>query len=354
MARHTETISEESQAATRPARPVTQKQIAERVGVTQQLVALALKGSPSVAAGTSEKILAVAKELGYSSNANRPARFMAAARHGTRVQNDILAVVFEAMPGTPTMATPYFMPLVDGIEIEAGERQFDLFLVRKNPAGLPWLIREGWVDGVILLGSHASAGQLSELNLPVMTLGSHLPGISGITPQDEQGTQAATEYLIQLGHRKIAYLGPHLDWPSARARLKGYSQALHQAGLEQDENLIETTLPEPLEPNGRQGMADLMKRGSFTALVCHNDPIAMGAITLAQEFGLHVPNALSVTGFDDISLAADFSPAVTSVGFSSLEMGRAAVKMVLDTQQGIQHEQFAVQLRIRESTAPAK
>jgi len=83
-----------------------------------------------VAEATREKILAVAQELGYSSRANRPARAMAAARHGTRIQNDILAVVFEAMPNAPTMATPYFMPLLDGIEIEAGERRIDLFLVR--------------------------------------------------------------------------------------------------------------------------------------------------------------------------------------------------------------------------------
>ncbi|HEX8550027.1 MAG TPA: LacI family DNA-binding transcriptional regulator [Abditibacteriaceae bacterium] len=335
-------------------RPVTQKQIAERVGVTQQLVALALKDSPNVAEATREKILAVAQELGYSSRANRPARAMAAARHGTRVRNDILAVVFEAMPNAPTMATPYFMPLVDGIEIEAGERQIDLFLVRKSPAGLPWLITEGWVDGVILLGSHSSAGQLGELNLPVMTLGSHLPGTSGITPQDEQGTQSATQHLIELGHRRIAYLGPHLDWASAQPRLDGYLSALRAAGISVETDLIEMTLEEPLEPYGRDGMARLLERGDFTALVCHNDPIAMGAIRLAQENGISVPEELSVTGFDDISVAADFSPAITSVSFSSLEMGRAAVRMVLDDPFQVRHEQFPIELHLRESTAVFK
>ncbi len=332
-------------------RSVTQKQIAERVGVTQQLVALALKGSPSVAEVTRGKILAVAQELGYSSRANRPARAMAAARHGTRVKNDILAVVFEAMPNTPTMATPYFMPLVDGIEIEAGERQIDLFLVRKSAAGLPWLITEGWVDGVILLGSHSSAGQLSELNLPVMTLGSHLQAISGITPQDEEGTRRATQHLLELGHRRIAYLGPHLDWPSARPRLDGYTKALQSAGVMFDENIVETTLAEPLEPNGRDGMERLLQRAGFSALVCHNDPIAMGSIRVAQEKGIRVPRDLSVTGYDDISEAADFTPAITSVGFSSLEMGRAAVRMVLDDPFVVRHEQFPIELHLRQSTA---
>ena len=72
---------------------------------------------------------------------------------------------------------------------------------------------------------------------------------------------------------------------------------------------------------------------------------------MAQESGRLVPEDLSVTGFDDISIAADFSPAITSVSFSSTEMGRAAVKMVLDRRAGIRHEQFAVQLRVRDSTA---
>jgi LacI family transcriptional regulator len=335
---------------TRP-KPVTQKQIAERVGVTQQLVALALKGSPSVADATRDKILAIARELGYSAHANRPARAMAAARHGTRVKNDIIAVVFETLPHTPTMATPYFTPLIDGIEIEAGERGIDLFLVRKNPSGMPWLIKEGWVDGVILLGSHLSSGQLAELNLPVMTLGSHLTGMPGITPHDEKGAKDATAHLIRLGHRRIAYLGPRLDWPSAQARFDGYKAALQEHNMALDENLVEATLDYPLEPEGRTGMTRLMARAPFTALVCHNDPIAMGAIRVAQEQGRSVPGDLSVTGFDDISLAADFSPAITSVSFSSLEMGRAAVKMLLDGPFDARHEQFPTELHVRESTA---
>lgn len=335
------------------ARPVTQKQIAERIGVTQQLVALALKDSPNVAAATKEKILAVADELGYRSGANHGARLMAAARHGTRVRNDILAVVVEAIPDAAVIETPYFAAFVAGIEKEADLRQIDLFLVRPKASGLPWLIREGWVDGVILLGSHASAGQLSELQLPVLTLGSLLPGIAGITPQDEIGTWQTTRHLIELGHRRIAYLGPHLTWPSARARFAGYERALRESGIDVDEDLAETTLAEPLQNDGESGMTRLSPRAQFTALVCHNDPIAMGAIRVAQRAGRRVPADLSVTGFDDTSLAAEFSPAVTSISFSSQAMGRAAVRLVLDEPQSIAHQQFAVELHVRNSTAPA-
>ena len=331
-------------------RPITQKQIAERVGVTQQLVALALKDSPNVAAATKEKILAIADELGYRRGANHSARLMAAARHGTQVSNNILAVVFETMLVAPLIDAPYFMPFVAGIEAEADSRQIDLFLVRPKPSGLPWLIREGWVDGVILLGSHTSANLLNELKLPLLTLGSHLPDIAGITPDNESGMMQATEHLIELGHRKIAYLGPHSQWPSSQARLEGYKRALRNAGIETDENLVELTLAQPLEGDGEAGMTRLMQRGDFTALVCHNDPIAIGAIRVAQNAGRKVPDDLSVTGFDNVSSITGFSPVVTSVGFSYHEMGRAAVRRILDTPSSIEHEQFPVELQIHEST----
>lgn len=335
-------------------RPVTQKQIAQRVGVTQQLVALALKNSPNVAEATRAKILEVAEELGYNANANRSARALAAARHGTRVKNDIIALIFEAMPDVAPVAMPYFMPLVDGIEIETGERQLDLFLVRNKPASLPWLIRDGWVDGVILLGSHDSVAEITALDVPVMTLGSRLPGTTGITPADANGTALATHHLIELGHRRIAYLGPQLGWPSARERLQGYTDAMRAAGLPTDAKLQEMTLTNVLEDDGQSGMTSLLERGEFTALVCHNDAVAMGAIRVAQSRGLSVPGDLSVTGFDDTSAASGFVPAVTSVGFSGLEMGRAAVRMLLDEQFNGQHREFPVELRVHQSSAPPR
>lgn len=98
-------------------------------------------------------------------------------------------------------------------------------------------------------------------------------------------------------------------------------------------------------------MTRLLQHAEFTALVCHNDPIAMGAIRVAQEKGIRVPEDLSVTGFDDISVAANFSPTITSVSFSSIEMGRAAVRMLLDNPFPVRHEQFPIELHLGQSTA---
>jgi LacI family transcriptional regulator len=337
-----------------PPRSVTQKQIAERVGVSQQLVTLALKGSPLVAAKSADKILAMAKELGYGAHANRHARAMAASRHGIRIKHDILAVIFDVSPLIPTITAPYFMQMVDGVELEVGERKIDLFLVRRTPTSLPWLIRERAVDGVLLLGAASSAAEISKLDIPVLTLGTHANGIRGVAPDSETGIRATTRHLIELGHTRIAYLGPRLDWPASRARFKGYKNALHEAGMPFEEVLVDTTLHEALDPLAQEGMARLLLRTKFTAVVCYNDPVAMGAIRFAKKRGLHIPHDVSVTGFDDVSVAAGFKPAITSVGFSSVDMGRAAVRRLLDGPVEPLHEEFPVDLEIRRTTAPPR
>jgi DNA-binding LacI/PurR family transcriptional regulator len=340
-------------------RPVTQKQIAEQVGVTQQLVALALQNSPRVAEATRMRIWEAARGLGYNPNSNRHARVLAAKRHGKPITTDILAVIFEPTKGSPATSDPYFMPLVDGIEIEAARRGYDLFLVPSRDTGLPWLIKEGWTDGVILLGTHLHLHGLDELGVSVVALGSHLNKVPGLTPRDEEGAYLATRHLIELGHRRIAYLGPR-QWQSAQERLTGYRRALLQAGLPHGPELIETTLDEPLIGMAQSGIAQLLDRTKFTALVCHNDPVAMGAIQYALAKGLQVPRDLSVTGFDDVTEQYHFQPEVTSVAFAGTEMGRRAVQIlceVIEKSGEVEepvavHETFPVTLQVRASTAP--
>lgn len=347
-------------------RPVTQKQIAERLGVTQQLVALALKGSPLVAEKTRLKVNALAQEMGYSANANHHARALAAARHGTHLKNDVIAVVRESVPGL-TMATtdPYFMRMLDGIESEVEAHSIDLFLVPNCTAGLPWLIREGWVDGVILLGARRileEVASLAERGLPVITLGWSMENLSGIAPQNTEGIEAATTHLIQLGHSKIAYLGPDKEWSFSQERLQGFRRAMHRAGLEAKDEWIMQDLPSPFEPEGADGMARLLQIGGFTAVVCHNDPIAKGAIGAAVKEGLCVPQDISITGFDDISTVTGFTPTITSIGFSSVDMGRQSVRMLLEMVEArlknqaapeTRFDYFPIELRVHESTAPS-
>ena len=356
---------------------VTQKQIAEEVGVTQQLVALALRDHPRVALKTREKIQGVAQRLGYTNQMNRTARTMAAKRHGRRVQTGIVAAILEPpgqREGESVAGVPYFMTLVDGVETQAGHLGLDLFLVPSRAGELPWLIRDGLVDGVILLGAHQSLRGLEELNLPLVTLGCEFRGVKAMVPDDSDGIRQAVTHLVKSGHKNIAYLGPN-RWQAATARRTAFQNALCEYSLPVEENWIEDSAPQPIVEPGFQATKHLIERTRtargalpFSAIVCHNDPLAMGACRALQEAGFRVPQDISVTGFDDVSLQYNASPSITSVGFARLEMGRRAVDFIkaqsdaLQKQNGAnavapeidaKHELFPVQLVVRESTATA-
>ena len=360
---------------------VTQKQIAEEVGVTQQLVALALRDHPRVAKATRAKIQDVAKRLGYTNQMNRTARTMAAKRHGRRVQTGIVAAILES-PGRrieeSVAGVPYFMTLVDGVERQAGKLGLDLFLVPSREGELPWLIRDGLVDGVILLGGHQSLQGLDALNLPLVTLGCAFDGVKAMVPDDQSGIRQVVTHLVKNGHRKIAYLGPQ-KWQAAAARRQAFCDALREYSLPVKENWIETSVEQPIAEPGFRATQRLIARTvtksgalPFSAIVCHNDPLAIGACRALQEADFRVPQAISVTGFDDVSLQYNASPSITSVGFARLEMGRRAVDFIHDQSLALQkqqsggavfgaapaigsleHELVPVHLVVRESTAPA-
>ncbi len=327
---------------------VTQKQIAEEVGVTQQLVALALRDHPRVAQKTREKIQRVAKRLGYTNQMNRTARSMAAKRHGRRVQTGIVAAILEPpgqRVGESVASLPYFMTLVDGVETQAGHLGLDLFLVPSREGELPWLIRDGLVDGVILLGGHQSLQGLDALNLPLVTLGCAFDGVKALVPDDRNGIGQAVAHLVKNGHKNIAYLGPR-KWQAAAARRQAFCDALCEYSLPVEASWIEMSAEQPIDEPGFQAAQRLIARVKtargalpFSAIVCHNDPLAIGVCRALQQAGLRVPHDISVTGFDDVSLQYHASPSITSIGFARLEMGRRAVDFIHDQSHALQKQQ---------------
>jgi LacI family transcriptional regulator len=369
---------------------VTQKQIGEKLGVTQQLVALALQGDPRVAEETRNRIVQTAKDLGYHKYSNRHARILISRRHGKRATTGILAVILSpALPSSPATAMPYFREHLNGIEIEAGRRELDILLLPSDGERLPWLIDEGWVDGVICVGSHEHIYGLDKLDAPVVTVGCHFPPISSLIPDDAEGINKVIKHLIELGHRRIAYLGNSHN-ASGQQRFNSFRQRVAENGLELDDDLIEQVDSFEASTAQGEGLTSLLARDrehqikqgltpgrlpSFTAVVCFNDPMAIDTIRKAQELGIKVPEELSITGFDDTSTQYNFQPAVTSVRIPLFEMGRRAVQLicedlarertfgpktpVLDVllmpkASSVQHEVFPIELVVRESSTVAR
>jgi DNA-binding LacI/PurR family transcriptional regulator len=355
---------------------VTQKDIAERLSISQAHVARALSGSSKVSVATRQRVEAVAREMGYEVEANREARALVAKRYGTQLKTGVIAVVFPVSDIPIPRHLPFFLPLVEGMEVEAAKLGLDLCICLMRPAGLPRMVRDRNVDGVVLVGfSNPETYTLCAayaVDLPVVVFHATSAWSHCVTPDDYRGGLLATRHLLELGHRNIAFEGIRDDDLSA-LRLKGYKDALTEYGVLVREEWIETTLEVPQTSSfeycigcdkcaacvgwqklkAKSGMAP-GKRPDFTAVVCHNDAIAMGLIERAQADGLRVPSDLSVTGFDDITPQYRFEPQVTSINASNYEIGRGALRLLHDDiERGTvryEHRVFPVDLVLRSST----
>ena len=337
--------------------PLTQKQIAERLGVSRQLVGFALRGEGRMTDEVRGKIVEFARQHGYDPNANREARLMVARRYGKRVACGILAVLFPAtFEEQPLSSVPFFMPFFQGLEDEAISRGVDLALCALRPDALPRLVRENQVDGVIcLLTPDEPALRIRELGLPVVSIQYEIAGIPSLTIDDRGGSAEATRHLIALGHRRIAYLG--LDNRIGRERLAGFREAMRQGGVAILEKLIDVGLERTTVQAGAVAMRRMLERGAeagFSAVLCFNDLIAMGAVRALEEDGRRVPVDVSVVGFDDVAPQYGFSPALTSVGFSRREMGRRAVQLLCEQEPPAGVERFFTLLVARDSCAPPR
>jgi DNA-binding LacI/PurR family transcriptional regulator len=155
------------------------------------------------------------------------------------------------------------------------------------------------------------------------------PHADVVTTETAAGARAAVEYLAALGHRSIAFIGGPFSLGVGVGRLAGYRQGLSEAGLPVEDGLIrEGNLDE--ESGRREAEALLALADSPTGIVCVNDRTAFGALAAIAEAGRHVPEDVSVVGFDDVPLAALVQPPLTTVRQPARELGRVAAELLLE------------------------
>jgi DNA-binding LacI/PurR family transcriptional regulator len=164
----------------------------------------------------------------------------------------------------------------------------------------------------------------------------------------------ATRHLLELGHRRIAMLGGHQDWPFCRARMDGYTAAMAAAGVPVDPALVR--IGRLYVPGGlADGAALLSLPDPPTAIVTTNDLQAHGVYEAARQAGVGIPDRLSVVGFDDLPFTRWAGPPMTTVRQPLTLMGATAARMVVALANGERLEQHRVELStelvIRQSTA---
>ena len=302
----------------------TIKDVAKLAGVHPSTVSRVINDDPRISEKTKKKVLLIINKLGYTPNAI--ARGLKTKRTYT------LGILI------PDITNPFFAEIARGVEDVANKNNFNVILcntddkIKKERTYLQ-ILRGKRVDGLILGTAHVRDKSILELEMkkfPYILISRNIEGLDKncIIVDDVEGGMMATEYLIKLGHRRIAHITGPLKTRSALNRLKGYKLALKKYNIERMDELVEEG--DFRIKGGYQAMKKFLKlivppRAIFAA----NDLLALGAMQAIQKKNFHVPEDFSVIGFNDIKLASFVYPALTTIRQPMLEMGELAVKMLL-------------------------
>jgi len=325
------------------------KDIARMAQVSHSTVSRALTGSKQVNPETAARIRKIADEAGY--------RASAAARTMVMGRSNTIGVV------VTNIADPFVAGVVDGIEDAAEERGYSVFLANSNaqPEREMRVVRsfeERRVDGIIVTSSRVGAlyvPLMERLRIPVVLLNNQHPSqfAHSVLIDNVEASLKATRHLIELGHRRIAYLGDRFGHQSDTERFAGYRRAVEEAGMGFAPELVAHGDGKP--EGGQQAMAQLLALpGRPTAVFCYNDMSALGAMRQIRVEGLRVPDDVSVAGFDDLYMSQYLEPPLTTVRQPMRQMGRMAMETLLqifDGAVGTHNLTVEGQLIVRESTA---
>jgi LacI family transcriptional regulator len=308
--------------------------------------------SARISADTQARVREVADRLGYVPN--RLAQGLRVQRSGTI-----------GFVGDTVATTPYAVGMVRGA-LEAA-RAADRVVLLMNTQGDPDLearelatLGQHQVDGVLYATMyHRSVEVPSGLGTtPVVLVDaeSSEPEVSWVVPDEISGAATAVGELLDHGHRRIGFINNPDPILAASGRLEGYKRALNQAGIDPDPTLI-VTAPSIGPEGGYRAARQLLELPERpTGLFCFRDLMAMGVYQAAMEAGLHIPQDLSVVGFDNMEFTEGLHPGLTTVALPHYEMGSWGVQQLLALMESptakAKQVQLSGQLIRRRSVAP--
>ena len=317
--------------------------IAYQAGVSQPTVSRALRGSPTVSEDTRRKVLAVAQQLNYRVDKN-------ASNLRFQRSNTLALLIFEDPTSDDSAINPFFVAMLGSITRACAQRGYDLLVSFQQRAG-DWHKEyedSRKADGLILLGYGdyllycERLERLTQQGTHFVRWGAVQPGQPwlSIGSDNVQGGYQAARHLLQLGRRRLAFLGGiSRGCPEFLDRYLGVEQAHAEAGLTVSAELQVDAIS--TEQAGYAAVTELLVRGvPFDAIVGASDLIALGAMHALQEHGLAVPHDVAVVGFDDIPAAGLVNPPLTTIAQNTRLAGEVLVATLLS--------------RIREEPAEAR
>jgi len=329
------------------------KDIAVRAGVSVMTVSKVLRDASDVSVATKARVRQLATEMGYTPDS---------MAQGLRSRTTRLFGLI-----IPAATSPIYARAVMAIEEQAHALGYDLLLAhslnlsdREESAIRRLLSRR--IDGLFIVPVYRldpTAPIYDELlrrGIPTVLLGHRAPfcqKFSNVETEDAAASYAATCHLLELGHKRIAFLTGPPAAPSSHERLEGYRRALREAQIEPDDSLI-FNAGSTIEEGEKAALQMVQENPKATAIQAANDLTAIGAAIVYLNQGRKIPEELSIVGFGNFLISEHFRVPLTTVRQPKLRLGVAAMESMQRLLRGEHPEsrRLSAELVIRKSTAP--
>ncbi len=306
----------------------TIKDVAKVANVSIATVSLVIHNHKRISSETKQKVLEAIAALNY--HPSRSARGLVSRKTGN--------IGFILTHDHFLRTEPFYTQIFIGTEFEARENELYVLLTTIDSNfhegdSLPRFILERNVDGIIIAGKVPSLliDKLGNYNIPIVFI-DYFPSnkkVSIVAVDNLHGGMLATQHLIELGHKKIAFIGGDIEHPSIKDRFNGYKLALEKASMSFHERLIDTEEDYPARINGYNAAKKIFsKNKDISAVFACNDAMAVGVIQYLKDIGKQIPNDISVIGFDDVVSENSVNPPLSTIRVPKMEMGVEAMKLI--------------------------
>ena len=291
---------------------VTIYDIAKITGYSAATISRALSGSGSINQETRNRILKAAEVTGYKPNA--------AARSLITKHSKLIGVIVENESFKNGLEHPLFGGILDCFREQVETSGYDLmYLSKRLNANMSYIDHCKYrnVEGILIINSQYDDPEIAELaasGIPCVSSNEFIPGICTVVCENTMSTRRGVEYLISKGHRKIGFIGGpfSIRSPASIERLEGYKQALKGAGIHVEEKYIDKGEQWETDSGFAAAQRLFTRSPEITAIMCACDTLASGVIQYLQKMGKHVPEDVSIIGFDDSLIASCSNPPLTT------------------------------------------
>ncbi|MDZ5622105.1 LacI family DNA-binding transcriptional regulator [Nocardioides bizhenqiangii] len=338
----------------KPQSSVRLQDVAEEAGVSIATASRSLSGTAGVSESVAERVREVAQRMGYVVNVH--ARSLAA---GT--SRSVGLVVHE-------IGDPYFAEIASGV-LRVGTREGltvqichsgrdpdreleQIRMLVANRVGAIIIAGSGFVDPALQAAAKRDLQAYRDQGGRVAVIGRHHLGVDAVLPENVKGGRAIADHLIGLGHRRIAVATGSTALTTIADRLAGVEEACAEAGISFAD--VPVVVAEFTREGGKLAAEEILRdHPDVTAVLSLNDDMAIGVLSVLRARGVAVPERMSVSGFDDVAVAGDLAPSLTTIRLPMVTMGELALELALKAPGNRPRRRSAGhELVVRDSTAP--